>query len=208
MKPKLIEMFVCVVVCSCGLKHVPSALLEKLPYEAKIELLEAENDLAVAVDRLDEARAEIVRAKEQLKRAKDRENDAEREVGAASDPTSKDVAKLAVAEADTRVEWLRAKQKLNLGEESIAEQNLQCAIAHYELARLKAARKAKIEGSERLSEETFTNQAKECDDKTAAQKVKQQQDVASAEKVRETWEAARLALAQRTFDARASSFVE
>jgi hypothetical protein len=35
----------------CGIKRVPLNVLDKLPYEAKIELLEAENDLALAVDR-------------------------------------------------------------------------------------------------------------------------------------------------------------
>ena len=56
----------------CGLRHVPLDVLEKLPYEAKIELLEAENDLALAVDRLDEARAEVARARDQIRRGKDR----------------------------------------------------------------------------------------------------------------------------------------
>ena len=33
---------------ACGLKRVPGNVLDKLPYEAKIELLEAETDLARA----------------------------------------------------------------------------------------------------------------------------------------------------------------
>ena len=31
----------------CGIKRVPDAVLERLPYEVRIELLEAENDLAL-----------------------------------------------------------------------------------------------------------------------------------------------------------------
>ena len=37
--------------------RVPDALVKKLPYETRIELLEAENDLALAIDKVDEARA-------------------------------------------------------------------------------------------------------------------------------------------------------
>jgi chromosome segregation ATPase len=199
---------VVVLSAGCALRRVPLKVLEQLPYEAKIELLEAENDLALAVDRLDEARAEVNRARDQIRRGRDRYSAARDEVGAAADENSKAVAELAVIEADKRVEWLRAKQKVNVREEDLAEQNLRCAEARYEVARLAAARKAKLEGSETLDPETFEAQLKSCEDDYAAQKEKAKEVGAEAETMRADWDQARAALAKKTFDARASPFVE
>ena len=86
------------VLTGCGVKRVPDSIIEKLPYEARIDLLEAENDLAIAVDKLDETRNEVTRTKEQIRRSKDRLSAANGEVGSASDSTSKEVARLAVLE--------------------------------------------------------------------------------------------------------------
>ncbi len=192
----------------CGLRHVPIDVLDLLPYEAKIELLEAENDLALAVDRLDEARAEVARARDQIRRGKDRYSAARDEVSAASDQNSKEVAELAVTEADKRVEWLRAKQRVNVREEDLAEQNLTCAQARYEVSRLTAARKAKLEGSERLEPEKFEAQLKSCEADYATLQEKAKEVGAEAETMRADWDQARAALAKKTFDARASPFVE
>ena len=41
------------LAAGCGPKRVPTDLINRLPYEARIELLEAENDLALAIDHLD-----------------------------------------------------------------------------------------------------------------------------------------------------------
>ncbi len=212
MKRMMIRMMVVlpalVLGAGCGLRRVPMDVLEKLPYEAKIELLEAENDLALAVDRLDEARAEVARARDQIRRGKDRYSAARDEVNQASDQSSREVAELAVTEADKRVEWLRAKQKVNVREEDLSEQNLTCAQARYEVSRLTAARKAKLEGSETLEPEKFENQLKGCEEDYASLKEKAKEVDAEAETMRADWDQARAALAKKTFDARASPFVE
>ncbi len=196
------------VLTGCGLKRVPQSILEKLPYEAKIELLESENDLALAVDRLDEARAEVARTRDQLRRGRDRASAARKEVDAAKDALSKEVAELAVVEAEARVAWQRARQKVNVREEALSEQNLTCASARYELTRLAAARKARLEGSETYAPADFERQVKDCDTAYAAGKGTLKEINAEAEGVRADWEKARAALARKTFDARASPFVE
>lgn len=196
------------LAAGCGLKRVPLKVLEQLPYEAKIELLESENDLALAVDRLDEARAEVQRTREQIRRAKERHSAAKDEVGAAADQPSREVAELAVTEADKRVAWLRASQELNVQEEELAEQNFTCAAARYEVVRLTAARKAKLEGSEKLEPAVFEQQLKDCEATYAAKKEKAKVSGDEAEKVRAEWDQARASLAKKTFDARASPFVE
>jgi predicted nucleic acid-binding Zn-ribbon protein len=196
------------VFCACGLKRVPQKILEKLPYEAKIELLEAENDLALAVDRLDEAKAEVNRTRDQIRRSRDRYSAARGEVGAAQDPLSREVADLAVIEAEARVEYLRARQRVNVREESLAEQNLTCAFARYEQSRLTSARKAKLEGSEDYDPATFEQQVKNCEAEYAALKERLKETNSEADAVRAQWDKARSALAKKTFDARASPFVE
>ena len=76
------------------------------------------------------------------------------------------------------------------------------------MARLQAARKAKVEGSERLAPEDFDSQVKRCKDEVAAERVdmKEREDAAGQAKVE--WEKVKTALAKKTFDARASPFVE
>lgn len=192
----------------CGIKHVPGNVLDRLPYEAKIELLEAENDLALAVDRLDEAKAEVARTRDQIRRSKDRLSAAKSEVGAANDQTSRDVAELAVTESEARVEWLRAKQRINVREEELSDRNQTCAFARYEQTKLTAARKAKLEGSEKLAPEDFDAQVKDCEAAYAELKERLKETNTEAETIRASWEKARAALAKKTFDARASPYVE
>jgi chromosome segregation ATPase len=192
----------------CGIKHVPGSVLDKLPYEAKIELLEAENDLALAVDRLDEAKNEVARVRDQIRRAKDRRSAASDEVGEAKDQLSRDVAELAVAEAERRVDWLRAHQRVNVKEEDLADQNLTCAKGRYELARLTASRKAKLEGSEQLDPADFEGQVKDCEARYGSMKEELKETSAEAAALRTQWDQARAALAKKTFDARASPYVE
>lgn len=192
----------------CGLRRVPMDVLEKLPYEAKIELLEAENDLALAVDHFDEAKAEVARTTNLIRRGKDRLSAAKDEVGAAADQNSREVAELAVVEADKRVEWLRAKQKVNVSVEELAEYNVTCAQARYEVSRLTAARKAKLEGSEMLDPATFDEQLKSCEANYAERKEKSKETSTEAETMRAEWDRARATLAKKTFDARASPYVE
>lgn len=208
MKRLTFVLAVAAAVSACGIKRVPGNILEKLPYEAKIELLESENDLALAVDRLDEAKNEVNRTRDQIRRAKDRLDAAKSEVGNAADDTSREVAELAVEEAKKRVEWLRASQRINGKEEDLADKNLDCAYARYEQARLAAARKAKLEGSEALDPEAFQAQVTKCEEQYAEMKENLKESNTEAEQVRADWDAARAALAKKTFDARASPYVE
>jgi hypothetical protein len=208
MRTSLAMVAVALLATGCGLRRVPGGILEKLPYEVRIELLEAENDLAVAVDRLDEARNEVARTRDRLRRSKDRRSAAGGEVGAAKDAASRVVAELAVTEADRRVEWLRAQQRVNGKEEDLADRNLGCAFARFEQARMTAARKAKVEGSERLEPADFEKQVKDCEARYAEEKEKARATAAEAAAARTEWEASRAALARKTFDARASPYVE
>ena len=192
----------------CGPRRVPPDLLTRLPYEARIELLEAENDFALAIDHLDSAQAEVAHTRDQLRRAKERLSAAESEVGRAEDKTSQDVATLAVAEAEARVEYLRARQSVNVKTEGIQKQSMRCAQSRFEQARLLVARKAKIEGSESLSPQEFEDEVKRCDAEVVEMRTAMKEQTAGAAAAKETWEKQKSALAKKTFDARASPYVE
>jgi hypothetical protein len=205
---KLTWLSLLLVLCGCGVKRVSDSIIERLPYESKIDLLEAENDLAIAVDRLDETRNEVQRTRDQIRRAKDRLGSANSESGGANDSTSREVAELAVREGEARIEWLKARQEVNLEEEKLAEIGLTCAVARFEQSKLEVARKKKIEGSESLDPADFEKQVKDCEDKMTAARGEAKKVNAEAEQIKVRWETARTALAKKTFDARASPYVE
>ncbi len=154
------------LAAGCGGKYgrtVPDDLVNKLTYENKIDLVEAENDLFVAYDKVDEAENEILRTRDQIRRAKKSESLAGDEIGQARDQASKDIALLARDEAQARVEYLRARQDLNSRNKTLDELNRQCAVARYQLARLTAVRKVKVPGSERYEPKDYEYQVKVCE---------------------------------------------
>ena len=198
-------------LAACGPRYgmkVPSELIGKLPYEARIDLLEAENELAVSYDKLDEADNEIDRTRLNIRRTKAHREEADDEIDKAKDDASRQVAKLSVAESDSRLEYLRAKQDVNAVKRDLAELGLRCAKARFEIARCDAAMKSKVAGSEKLDPKAFEAQAKACDAELADRQKELLPVQAQLEKVKADWEKHKEALAQKTFDARASPYVE
>ncbi len=206
--PSIAWVLLALAVSGCGVKRVPNDVLEKLSYESRIELLEAENELALAVDHLDEAHNEVARTRDAIQRAKDRRSSAKSEVGDARDSQSREVAELSVEEADARVEYLRARQRVNVVNEDLQEVELRCARERFELARVNVARKAKVKGSEGLSPEKFEKQVKGCEADVADQRKELKEKAHKAELVKTDWEKRKTVLAKKTFDARASPYVE
>lgn len=199
------------LLAACGPRYglrVPEEMVTKLPYETRIELLEAENDLALAIDRVDEASSELLRARDNIRRARSRAKAAEQELDRADDNVSREVAQLTIEEAETRVEYLRARQRLNVALLEVEELALRCAFARFELARVAAARKAKVEGSAELDPKEFEAQAAACEAEVKEARASLGTDTAGEKTAREAWEAKKTALARKTFDARTSPYVE
>ena len=97
---KRIVLLTLPLLAACGPRYgmrVPDSMEKKLPYEARIELLEAENDLALSIDKVDVADNEIGRARDNIRRARSRQDAAEDEVDRATDEVPREVAKLAIA---------------------------------------------------------------------------------------------------------------
>lgn len=199
------------LLCGCGPKYnlgVPKEVVGRLPYESRIDLLEAENALAVAVDKVDESENEVLRTRESLRRARSRLESAKNEQWKARDQISQEVAKLAVEEAEARLEYLRRRQELNVQNREIEELAFRCAYARFEKSRLDVARKAKVEGSEKLKPEEFDQQVKQCDAEVVQRRKETGDNQQRAEKAKGAWEEKRVAFAKKTFDARASPYVE
>jgi hypothetical protein len=204
-------LWILLLALGCSGKYgrtVPDDLLNKLTYENKIDLVEAENDLFVAYDKVDETDNEILRTRDQIRRAKRSESAAGDEIGQAKDPGSKEVALLARDEAQARVSYLRARQDVNVKNKELEELNRQCAVARYQLARLTAVKKVKVPGSERYDSKDFENQVKRCEADATDRKKNSKPDQDRLDKARADWEKKRDVLARKTFDARASPFVE
>ena len=70
------------------------------------------------------------------------------------------------------------------------------------------ARKAKVKGSEGLSPQHFEKQVKSCEADVAEQRKEMKEQARKAEKVKSEWEKRKTVLAKKTFDARASPYVE
>ncbi|MFL5343777.1 MAG: hypothetical protein ACJ8AT_03250 [Hyalangium sp.] len=199
------------LLAACGPRYgmrVPDEMVKKLPYETRIELLEAENDLALAIDKVDEASSEITRARDNIRRARSRAKAAESELDRADDSVSKEVAQLTIDEAVARVEYLRARQHLNVALLDVEQLALRCAFAKFELARVTAARKAKVQGSEELDPKRFEAQVAECEAAVKEERAGLGANTSEEKTAREAWEAKKAALAKKTFDARTSPYVE
>ena len=84
---KRIVLLTLPLLAACGPRYgmrVPDSMEKKLPYEARIELLEAENDLALSIDKVDEADNEIGRARDNIRRARSRQQNPNPHVSEAS----------------------------------------------------------------------------------------------------------------------------
>jgi hypothetical protein len=84
----------------------------------------------------------------------------------------------------------------------------QCAWAKNELAKLTAARKAKVNGAEKLDLKEFEAQPKACQTEVVAYQLRVTERAKRASAQKAQWEARKTSLAQKTFDARASPYVE
>lgn len=199
------------LLAACGPRYglrVPEDVVKKLPYETRIELLEAENELALAIDKVDQASSEILRARDNIRRARSRAKAAEEELDRAEDTVSREVAQLTIDEAEARVEFLRARQRLNVALLDVEQLALRCAFGRFELARVTAARKAKVEGIEELDPKEYEAQVSACDAEVKEERAELGANTAEEKAAREAWETKKTALAKKTFDARTSPYVE
>ncbi len=203
-----LALLLCCAGCGRYAVRVPSSVVEGFTDEARLALLDAENGLAAALDKLDEAQGEVRRTREALRRAASQLKAGEAEVGATGDDRSRAVAELAVAEVEARLAWLRATQVRNVSRKELATLGVECASARFELAKAEIAQRMKLAGAQDLDAAQLLEQAKACEAELAGRRGEQKEQVAEVDATREQWEARKAVLAERTADGPASMFVE
>jgi hypothetical protein len=151
------------LLAGCSGKYgrtVPDDMVNKLTYEDKVDLVEAENDLFRRL-RPRRRRGERDPPHPRSDSPGEEVRIARRgEIGQAKDPNTKELAVLSRDEAQARVEYLRARQDWNVRNRELDELNRTCAVTRYQLARLTAVRKVKVPGSERYDPKDFDRQVR------------------------------------------------
>ena len=203
-RPTCRAVLAVVFLSACGLKRVPPEVITRLPLENKIELLEAENDFYIAVDRHDEATDRALHTRDELRQARARIGEAKdarsRIKSESNDPRQAEVADLAVEEAYEKRDWLESWVGVQWALVSVEDANLEVAQARFE--------KAKVQGSEKLDMAAFEAQVKSLEAKAKHKAEDAEADRKKAEDVRGKWNATRRALAQKTGGALGSPWVE
>lgn len=195
----------------CGLLRVDEAAVARLPLESKLDLIEAENDLFIALDAVDEAAQRLGETREEYAGADARIDEAKEALGqaeAGKDPKGVEIARLSVQESKQRKDFLSAWVDAVDLQLEVERAKLELARARYERTRAQVVKKANVEGAQKIKVEDFDQQvaALEAAVKKALERAKAGN--AAAEKVRGTWYATRRTLASKTGGAQGSPWVE
>jgi len=199
------------LLAGCGLKRVDEAAVARLPLESKLDLIEAENDLFIAIDAVDEAANRVLETKEDYKNADKRIAEAEdalEHAEAAKDPKLIEVGKLSVQESKDKREFLSSWVDVMWAMLDLEKAKLELARGRYERFRAQAVKKANVEGAQNVDVADYDAQVAALEAKVKELTADAQKQNAAAEKVRGTWYATRRALSSKTGGAQGSAWVE
>ncbi len=199
------------LAAGCGHVRVDARAVDALPLEVKLDLIEAENDLFIAVDAVDEAQTRALDARDELRRARTRVKEAEEALDAAEekgDPKLLEIAQLAVKEAEQREDFLDTWVDIQWDLLDVEELKLAAARARFERVKAQAVKKANLKGAEEIELKDFEEEvaAREADAKEAEEDVKEA--IAEAEKGRAEWNETRRVLAEKTGGGQGSPWVQ
>lgn len=198
-------------LAGCGLLRVDEGAVARLPLESKLDLIEAENDLFIAIDSVDEAANRVLETKDDYKNADKRIAEADealKNAEAAKDPKQVEVAKLSVQESKDKKEFLSSWVDVMWAMLDLEKAKLELARGRYERNRAQAVKKANVEGAQKITLADFDKQVAALEAEVKAQTAAAQKQNAAAEKVRGTWYATRRALSAKTGGAQGSAWVE
>lgn len=172
-------------------QRVPEEMLARIPFAGRVELLDAEDELALAQQRVEEAARDEAKLKEEIRSA---ESHLSRAEAAADRQKSPKLEELAVNEARARLKYLYARDDAEQRNRKAAELQLQCARARLELARVKVVQKVKVKGAEQLPLESFEKQVDRCSAQLEERHVELRTQQAKMRAARSDWESRKLAL--------------
>lgn len=199
------------LLAGCGLAHVDAAAVKALPLEARLDLLEAENELFIAVDAVDEASFRLQDAREAYRSADERIDEAEAALEQAEkgkEPHLIEVAQLAVQAAEEREAFLDVWRDVEAARLEVEKARLELAQVRFERTKALAVKRANIAGAEKLDLDAYEPAVAGLE-----QEVKQREEEArlaeeGAGEARLRWHATRRLLAQKTGGGQGSPWVE
>jgi len=199
------------LLSGCGLLRVEERAVALLPLESKLDLIEAENDLFIAIDAVDEAANRVNETKDDYRNAGNRIAEAKEALNQAElakDPKLIEVGKLSVQESNDRQAFLSYWVDVMWALLDVEKAKLELARGRYERTRAQAVKKANVSGAQKIKMEDFDKQVASLEADVKALTAKATSRNAAAEKVRGTWYATRRVLAQKTGGAQGSPWVE
>lgn len=202
---------VAVLVCGCGLLRVDDRAVARLPLESKLDLIEAENDLFIAVDATDEAASKVLETREDYRKADTRiaeAHEALNQAEAAGDSKLIEIGKLSIQESKERKDFLEAHLDVAWAELDVEKAKLELARARYERARAQVVKKANVEGAQAIKLEAFDKQVADLEATVKNEQERKAAQAAAEEKIRSRWYATKLVLASKTGGAQGSPWVE
>ncbi len=195
----------------CGLLRVDERAVALLPLESKLDLIEAENDLFIAIDAVDEAANKVNETKDDYANADRRIGEAKEALAQAEeakDAKLVEVGKLSLQESRDRKEFLSYYVDVMWALLDVEKAKLDLARARYERTRAQAVKKANVAGAQDVNLKDFDAQVVAWEAEVKARTQKASLANTAAEKVRGTWYATRRVLAQKTGGAQGSPWVE
>jgi hypothetical protein len=171
-----------------------------LPLESKLDLIEAENDLFIAIDAVDEAAIRVSEAREDYQNSELRIDEAKESLRRASEAnTSKliDIGKLSVLEAKQRREFLSSWLDAQKAALELSETKLQLAEAQFERTKAIIVKKANVEGSQDIDLAKFDRQVSNFQEEVNEAIEAFSEDNREAEKYRSVWYSTRHKLAKK-----------
>jgi len=148
----------------CGLLRVDDSAVQRLPLESKLDLIEAENDLFIAVDAVDEAANRVIETKEDYKKADNAISEAGEALSQAEQAKDQkliDISRLSVTESRQRRDFLDSWEDVMWAQLDVEKAKLELARGRYEKARAQAVKKANVEGAQKIKIEDYDRQVAE-----------------------------------------------
>jgi hypothetical protein len=211
MKHAFAVAFALTFLVGCGLMRVDESAVQRLPLESKLDLIEAENDLFIAVDAVDEAATRVLETREDERKADNAVSEAYealKQAEQAKDPRLVEIGKLSVTEGKQRMDFLSAQEDVMWARLDVEKAKLELARARYEKSRAQAVKKANVKGAQSIKVEDFDKQVKEYEATVKKRMDSAAKEAAAAEKVRGVWYATRKSLSSKTGGGQGSPWVE
>ena len=195
----------------CAGVQVDPRSVDRLPLEVKLDLIEAENEMFMAVDALDEQGAKALDAREQYRRSTDRIQEAKEvldQAGRSKDKKQQEVAQLALKESRERREFLDLWSDVQFALLDVEKARLEASRARLERTKAKAVKKANVPGAEKIDPAQFDKAVAKAEAEVKLASDRADQKKAGAEKLRGGWMNTRRDLALRTGGGQGSPWVQ